>query len=419
MSQSPIHKYELTPFQAKVLASKKRFVIVNAGRRVGKTWLSGAKIMDKALNYNNKTVVYVAPTHEMARQLIWDEWIKEHIPEEYITNKNEARMDMWFVTGSKLYCRSADNPDRLRGLAADLLIVDEVAMISPDFYEVVRPILADRHHDGEALYVSTPRGYNWFYKLFVNAENDTKNWDTFQCTTLEGGNVTEEEIEQNRKEMSPRMFAQEYLASFENLANRIYYNYDRKENSCELNVNWGKSGQIHVGMDFNVNPMTAVISHYENGVISIFDEIVEKNSNTEEMCRVIKARYPHCQVCIYPDPTGKKRQTNAPVGMTDFDILRRHGFMVYTPRVPYLNKDKENGVNSGLLNAKGQRNVKVAKGTCPHLREAWQGYTRKESGDPDKSSGYDHICDAAAYLICFKIPFFRNRRVKRPVVTGY
>lgn len=97
---------------------------------------------------------------------------------------------------------------------------------------------------------------------------------------------------------------------------------------------------------------------------------------------------------------GNKRQTNAVTGQTDFDILKKNGFIVCTPKHPCPTKDKFNTVISALLNAKGERHIFVAKDRCLHLRKAWDGYAYKENGDTDKSSGLDHISDAAAYLIC-------------------
>lgn len=415
MSETTV--YRLSNPQIKIFNSPKRFVVVNAGRRFGKSWLAGAKIFDKCQNNKNKNVIYIAPTLNMARNIMWDNWIKEHIPEQYIAKKNEQLMTMEFYTGSKFYCLSAEHPDRLRGLAADLLIVDECAIIDDSFYEVVRPLLSDRFHDGEALYISTPKGYNWFHKLYVKAKENPKTWDCFQYTTIDGGNVTQEEIDEARNELSPKMFAQEYLASFESLSARIYENYDRTLNLCDREEYWGNEGDIHVGMDFNVNPMTAVISVFERGNLYIFDEIVEPNSNTQEISTMIKKRYPKVSVFVYPDPTGNKRQTNAVTGQTDFDILRRNGFYVCAPHHPYATKDKFNTVNSALCNAKGVRRVHVIKDKCLHLKEAFEGYTYNENGDPDKSSGLDHISDAAAYLICYKLPF-HERRVRRPEVFG-
>ena len=414
-----IKSFRLTPPQTKIFLSKKKNVMVNAGRRFGKTWFSGARIMDKCCNHDHKTVIYVAPTNDMARDLMWDTWIKEHIPQEYIAHSNEQRMVMTFLNGSRFMCCSADNADRLAGKKADLLIVDECALIKngEEFYNILKPIVADKYVDGETLFISTPRGYNWFYDLFCKARENPLLWDTFEFTTLEGGNVLPERIEEDRKTMSPKMFAQEYLASFESVDNRIYYAYDRHDNACELDEDWGKGGDIHVGIDFNVNPMTAAIAVWERGSLYFFDEIVEKGSNTQELSNTLKKRYPKCTIFVYPDPTGNKQQANAPIGVTDMKILRENGFIVCAPPRPYPSKDKWNSVNTAMLNAKGEHHVFVAREKCPQLKKAWEGYSFKENENPDKSSGLDHISDAAAYLITFRLPAF-STRTRKPKILG-
>lgn len=409
--------YRLTKPQAKILSSNKRFVFVNAGRRFGKTWLSGAKAMKKLTNKPKSVVWYVAPTQNLARNVFWDGWIKEHMPEEYIQKKNEQLMVMWLKNGSVLYVLSAENPDRLRGSGVDLLIMDECGFIKKEAYDIIRPVLSDKYHDGEALYISTPKGYNWFYDLYCKAKENPATWDVFEYTTEEGGNVPKGELEEAKKDMSPKMYAQEYLASFECVSNRVYENYDRVENACEIDFNWGLS-DIHVGMDFNVNPMTAAIAVYERGSLYFFDEICEKGSNTQEVATMIKKRYPTATVYVYPDPTGHRGQTNAPVGQTDFSILEKNGFIVCAPKHPYPTKDKFNNVNSALLDATGSRHVFVAKDKCLYLKKAWEGYQYKENGDTDKSSGLDHISDAAAYLICYKMPYYSHKAIRRPKVLG-
>lgn len=409
--------YRLSEPQARIFSSKKKNIVVNAGRRFGKSWLAGTFIMDEAINNGGKDVIYIAPTLVMARNIMWDTWIKEHVPDEYISRKNEQLMTMAFKNRSRFYCLSAEHPDRLRGLAADLLIVDECAMIDDGFYDVVRPLLADKHHDGRALYISTPKGYNWFYQLYIKGLKNPVNWDCFQFTTLEGGNVDPEVLEEDKKTMSPKMFAQEYLASFETIADRVYYGYDRSLNSCKRDPVWG-TGDIHVGMDFNINPMTAVISVIEHGSIYIFDEVYEHSSNTQEVCDIIKKRYPKATVFVYPDPTGHRGQTNAPVGVTDFSILKKNGFIVCAPRYSYPSKDKWNTVNTALCNARNQRHVFIDDQNCPQLKMAWEGYVYDENGAPNKRSGLDHISDAAAYLICYRLPYHENTGVRQPKVLG-
>lgn len=409
--------YRLTEPQAKILSSKKRFVVVNAGRRFGKTWVSGVRIADKSINNSKKVVIYVAPTADMCRNLMWDTWLKEHIPDEYIVKRNEQLMQLTLLNGSRIYCFSADKPDRLRGLAADLLVVDECADIDNSFYDIVRPVLADKYHDGEALYISTPKGYNWFYDRYCDAKKHPATWDIFQFTTLEGGNVTPEEIEEMKKDMTPKMVQQELYASFECVSNKVYEMYDKVLNSCVRDPMW-KYGDIHVGMDFNVNPMTAVIGKFERGFLYIFDEIVDSGSNTQQMCNLIKKAYPDTTVFVYPDPTGNKQQTNAPIGQTDMTILAKNGFIVQAPYAPYASKDKWNTVNTALCDGNKERHVFIDYENCPHVEKAFNGYTFKPDGKPDKSSGLDHISDAAAYLICYLLPYFSNERIAKPRVLG-
>ncbi|MBQ0113757.1 MAG: terminase family protein [Bacteroidales bacterium] len=413
--------YRLSAPQAKIVSSTKRFRLVNAGRRFGKTWVSGAVMFKKAMEGNGKIIYYIAPTLDMARDLMWKSWLKKYIPDEYIEKKNEQYLELTFKNGSVITCLSADNPDRLAGKTADLMVVDECALIKNGkyFYDLVQPLLADKYHDGEALYISTPRGYNWFYDVYCDGKSDPIQWDCFEFTTIDGGNVTQEEIDKQKRRMSPKMFAQEYMASFESVADRVYENYDRTLNNCEKDDYWGET-DIHIGMDFNINPMTAVIAVMERGSLYIFDEIYETHvSNTQSVCDIIKSRYPRAKgYYVYPDPTGHRGQTNAPVGQTDFSILAKNGFIVCAPPRPYATKDKVNTVNTALCDATGHRHVFIDGSTCLHLKQSWEGYAYRENGDMDKSSGLDHISDAAAYLICYRLPYFTQRAITRPKVYG-
>lgn len=413
MSQIP---FSLTKPQLTILSDKHRFKIINAGRRFGKSFLSGAAILQQ-VSIPNSTIWYVAPTWDMAKKIMWDDWLPKHVPKEWITEVNKMDKVYKFINGSILYVLSADNPEHLRGSSLDLLIMDECAFIKGGVWEIVRPALADKQ--GDAILVSTPKGYNWFYDLYQSAkEND--DWGYFQYTTLDGGNVSEKEIESSRESMSPKMFAQEFLAAFENLASRVYDMYDRVENACDVDENWGKA-DVHVGIDFNVNPMTAAIAVKERDNIYFFDEIVEPNSNTQILCNSIRKKFPKADIFVYPDPTCRKRQTSAAVGETDYEILRRNRFHVCCPKAPYSSRDKFNAVNTAFLNASGERHCFVARGErCRNLKKALDGYCYKDNGeDTDKSSGLDHISDAAAYLLCYLKPIKKSWGLNRPKVYGF
>ena len=102
------------------------------------------------------------------------------------------------------------------------------------------------------------------------------------------------------------------------------------------------------------------------------------------------------------------------------EILKRNGFTVCAPHAPYPSRDKFNAVNTAFLNAKGEKHVFIARNRCPKLKEAFSGYCYKDSGeDTDKSTGLDHISDAAAYLICYNLPIKKSYGLNRPRVYGY
>lgn len=423
--------FTLTKPQSEIYLSKKRFRCVVAGRRFGKTFDAFIEIWSAATSQHAKdkgglTIWYVAPTADQARRLMWTDFLKNEsfVPPEYIKRSDNRRMILELKNGSIIYVLSGEEPDHLRGSSLDLLVLDECAFMKKDVWTTIYPALTDKYCDGKALLISSPDGYNWFYDIYTQAQQPDRadEWDCFHFTTAEGGNVPEKEIEMARKTLPYKEFMREYMASFENMSSRVYEGYDKIENECDSSVGFD-ADEIHVGMDFNVNPMTAAIAvitpDKEGGKkIYFFDEIVEKMSNTAHIAKTIKNRYPKATVYVYPDPTGNKNQTNAPVGQTDMQILKDNGFIVCSPRSHYSVKDKINTVNAAFTNAAGEHRVFVARKSCPALVKALDGYSYKENGDFDKSTGLDHISDAMAYLVCYRMPFLKKGMIFRPKVFG-
>lgn len=425
-------EHTLTEPQSTISLCNKRFRLVVAGRRFGKSFLSYSEMLKRALSKEATekggfNIWYVANTSDNARRIMWQNFLtkEKYVPKAYVQYKNEQRMEMVFKNGSKISVFSGEEPDSLRGSSIDFLVMDECAFVKEQAWLTLYPALTDKYCNGEALLISSPDGYNWFYKIYARhlGEQDTdlvtgnkSVWGIFKYTTAEGGNVSEAEIEEAKRNMTPNMFKKEYLASFETMADRVYENYDEDLNNGDefFNENWGK-GDIHIGMDFNVRPMTAAISVIERDkekgdCIYFFDEIVTEGfSNTQIMCEKIKRKYPRATVFVYPDPTGRKHQSSAPVGTTDFSILKDNGFIVCAPHAPYPSKDKWNSANTAFLNAKNERRVFICKSRCPHLVDSLNGFTFKDNGEPDKSTGFDHITDAMAYEIAYKIPLIRGK----------
>ena len=391
--------------QQAIVNSSARWRVVVAGRRFGKTHLAIRELAYHARE-PNKDVWYVAPTYKMARQIVWKKLKNKMQDLNWVEKTNETELTIQLINGSTIALKGADNYDSLRGVGLDFIVLDEFADIDPDaWYETLRPTLSDKQ--GRALFIGTPKGIgNWSYELYQNALDNT-DWQSFQYTTIDGGNVKPEEIESAKRDLDERTFRQEFLATFETYSGRIYYAFDRVKNVVDGGLEPKDLDAIFVGGDFNIDPMSAVIAIRKGDDLCVIDEIRIYSSNTLELCDEIKSRYPKSKVWFYPDPAGAARKTSAG-GVTDHSILSNAGFIVKAPRSHTPVRDRINAVNSRLCGSDGVRRLFIHP-KCKYTIEGLERHVYKEgSSQPDKDSGYDHMMDALGYMIDFLFPVRRD-----------
>ena len=378
-----------------------------AGRRFGKTHLATWELAKAALSGKEKNCWYVAPTYKAAKEIAWDMLIKI-LPEEYISKKNESSLSISLRNGSVISLKGAEKPDSLRGRALDFVIMDEFADMKPiTWTEVLRPSLSDR--EGNAMWIGTPKGRNHFYDLWTFGIDGHSGWSSFQYTTLQGGNVAASEIEAAKNDLDERTFKQEYEAAFVNYSGIIYYNFSREESVKQI---FDDGTPLHIGMDFNLDPMSAVICIRQGQDLMAIDEIVIYGSNTDEMADEIRQRYPNRQAIIYPDPASRQRKTSAG-GRTDLSILQNAGFAVKAKTSHAQIRDRINAVNSRLKSGDGRHFFVDPK--CKQTIRSLERQTYKEgTSQPDKDSGFDHMNDALGYLVEFLYPVRREYDVPQP-----
>jgi len=393
----------LSKAQEKIAADTHRFRVVIAGRRFGKTHLAIRELAYHA-RIPDREVWYVAPSYKMAKNIVWRK-LKNRLQDlNWVLKHNETELTLYLKNGSTICLKGADNYDSLRGVGLDFIVLDEFADIDPEaWFETLRPTLSDKQ--GKALFIGTPKGIgNWSYELYKNCI-DNDSWQSFQFTTIDGGNVPEEEIEQAKRDLDARTFRQEYLATFETFAGRIYYSFDSAQNVHKYQ---GMTPDIlYVGMDFNISPMSAVVAARAGDTLHIIDEVRIFSSNTQEVCDELKNRFPKSKIWVYPDPAGNQRKTSAG-GQTDITILNNAGFVVKCPRVHTPVRDRINAVNSRLCDSTGVRKLYVDP-KCKYTIEGLERQTYKEgTSQPDKESGYDHSNDALGYMIDYLYPVRRD-----------
>ena len=404
-------KITLTSPQLKVSQSQARFRVLISGRRFGKTYLCITEMMKYASQPNQK-IWYVAPTFKMAKDICWAS-LKEMLNQfNWIEDINETTMTITIrKTNSTISLKGADNYDALRGTGLNFLILDEFADIDKrTWFEVLRASVSDTL--GKVLFCGTPKGYgNWSYEMYLKGKQDNE-WDSFQFTTIQGGMVSKEEIEQAKQDIDIRTFRQEFEGTFENYAGAVYYNFHPVDNVIKKDIDWHKP--FHIGMDFNVDPMSACVAQIEKDKIYVVDEIVIYSSNTDEMCQEIKDRYgTKVPIFIYPDPASRQRKTSAG-GRTDLSILQNAGFKVKVKHKHPAVRDRINAVNSKLKDSNGNRHIFVSH-SCKTIIKGLQRQTYKENTNiPDKEDGFDHMNDALGYMIDFLKPLTTETNFNRP-----
>jgi phage FluMu gp28-like protein len=168
-----------------------------------------------------------------------------------VARVNDSNLTIDFTNGSRLQVRSADNEDSLRSAGLDGVVMDEAAFIPEGrWYEELRPALADKR--GWALFASTPKGKNWFYRLEQQAL-DTPGWAHFHFTTAQNPRITSAEIADAKAHMPEYLFRQELLGEYIEAGAGVFRGFEKR---CEpgkphghpvfFGVDWGKSNDFTV-----------------------------------------------------------------------------------------------------------------------------------------------------------------------------
>ena len=351
----------------------------------------------------------------MAKDIAW-KTLKQLVPKVWVKSKNESDLKIELVNGSMIELKGTENAMALRGRSLSGCVLDEAAfMDSGVWFEVLRPALADKQ--GWALFISTPEGTaSWFYDLWCFAGEEDNDWKRWSYTTIEGGNVPPEEVEAARAQLDPRTFRQEFEASFENLSGLVAINFS--DDNISKTVTDIPQLPLWIGLDFNVDNMSAVFGIRVDEELHIFDELIMTNATTWDVADEINHRFTlerRKDVC--PDPTGAARKT-AGVGLTDHAILRKSGLKVSTPRSPWKIRDKVNCVNTAVLDSAGARRLKIHP-RCRETIKSLRTLVYDDNGLPNKKLGVDHCFDALGYLCLMKFNLAKHGKLGQTTYRVY
>lgn len=289
------------PWQTKFLASKARFRVVCAGRRSGKTYACLQEVIKFCAETKNANVWWVAPTfgHSKIAFNVFNKLYpanserRQRIISSVHTSPPPQRIE--FRSGSTLEFRSADKPDSLVGVGLHLLVLDEAALLKEDVWTVaLRPTLQD--YRGRAIFISTPRGKNWFYYLWLRGqpENnvDFSDWESFHASTFENLSIPDvrKEVEDAKREYGEHSdkFKQEYLADFLDDSSSVFRDLD--ENLLGDFHRLSKEGDAWILHEKDSNGKEFPNAVSPNGIYTIgLDYAVSRDWTVITVTRYVKA----------------------------------------------------------------------------------------------------------------------------------
>jgi len=398
------------PEQTRLWTEGKRFAVVPAGRRSGKTEISKRRLvisLPEKKKWSDARYFAAAPTREQAKRVYWND-LKALVPKEWVKKIYETDLCITTRYGSELWVLGMDRPERIEGTPWDGGVLDEYANMKPNAWtENIRPALADR--TGWCWFVGVPEGLNHYKDLADYAGSAVdEDWGLYRWNS--SAVLPASEIEAAKRVLDPRTFRQEFEASFEGSTGRAYYAYDsgrHEDGSIRVNDRL----KLFVCCDFNVGLSVWEIVQTDGGHVRVVDEIALKDTNTMEMGKAVLSKYgSHRQgIAVYGDAAGMNRST---AGKSDYAILFELGLR--DQRIGRANpavRDRVNSVNALLENVDGQARL-FHHPRCAHLKKDFEtiewcsGGSGLDKSNPERT----HATDALGYFVEREFPL----RIDKP-----
>lgn len=415
----------MTAPQAEFFQLDAQYALFCGGYGTGKTETMLNCAIRDALEAPDCLIALYEPTYDLI-DLALAPRLQEKLTEMGFKYKYNGQRRYFKVRGGRcadFVLRTLDNPSRIVAYQSYRAHIDEIDTLRQDQATLAwRKILARNRQKpkGQPKAVNkvsaytTPEGYKFAYDTWVRKKKPGDGFEMVRAATytnlfMEG---VDEYVAGLRKNYPPQLVKAYIEGQFVNMTSgSVYPDFDRALNHSPVTMDPGEP--LHVGMDFNVLHMAAIIFVIREDKPFAVGEIVD-GRDTPTMARLIKERYQDQghHVTIYPD-CAAKGTSSKDAAVSDLTILQRAGFAVRALSDHSPVKDRVNSVNALLLNANGERRLKINTGLCPRFTECLEQQPYDKNGEPDKRPGLglDHANDAAGYFLEQRWP------AVKPVVT--
>jgi len=381
--------YEPHTGQQPIHDSTARFRVVVAGRRWGKS-LSASKEAEVPLLLPNTRGWVVSKTYDLAtkvaREIYFDMIKKAGLTP---TRKQMQPLKLEFPWGSTIEAKSAEHPESLLGEGLDWLIFDECASCKQSIWELyLRPTLSDRL--GWALFISTPKGYNWVYDLWKRGNDpEYPEWERFKSPSWKNPKLSPEDIAEAKRTMSQAAFQQEYGADFTLAAGQVYSDFDETihvlPSTFQIDPGWERFRSIDFGYE---NPFACLYMAVDpDDRVYIYREYYERHKTVERHAENLNAmggsyEYTTC------DPSGASARAT----------LLENGIPTLAVQTNVL-KGLE-AVRQQLRIREDQKPGLYVLGNCTETIKEFNLYSYDEKSDKEEPvKEHDHSMDALRYFI--------------------
>jgi hypothetical protein len=393
----------LSPTQLAFATSLDPFPAFVGGFGSGKTAAAIARTMALKIQEPNCDLAYYLPTYSLVEDIAFKRF-PELLERRGYAHKivRSGSPCISFPGRGKIIFRTMERPERIVGYEVAHSVVDELDTLPlHKARDLWNKVIARNRQKGTlpntVAVATTPEGFRFVYDRWV--KNGGAGYKLFKARTIDNAaNLPEGYIENLQASYPPALLSAYLDGEFVNLTGgAIYAEFDRQLNQTFETAVAGEP--IHIGMDFNVMNMSAVVCVMRNGVPHFVDEITGAR-DTPQMIEIIRNRYAGHQIFIYPDASGSAtKSVNA--SLSDITLLRTAGFTVLAHNRNPSIKDRVLAVNQMILRD-GERRLFVNPDKCPSLIECLERQIYAKNGEPDKSAGFDHLNDAIGYLIAYK-----------------
>lgn len=409
----------LTGPQYDFVTAPDQFPAFVAGFGSGKTHAAIARTLALKLQYPRQDVAYYLPTYDLVRRIGFPRFCEqlEEMRLRFKTNKADNVIEV--ADAGTIIFRTLDTPERIIGYEVADSIADELDTLKEDQAREAWNKIISRNRqkkpDGSLNTVgvaTTPEGFRFVYDRWQRRR--APGYRIIRASTLSNAaNLPAGYIDSLRATYPSNLLAAYLDGEFVNLvAGSVYPEFDRTANAAPLGEGIRGAEALHVGMDFNVGKMSAVI-HVLRGDDPI--AVTERTGvlDTPAMAALLRRDFPDNPIYVYPDASGASRKSNN-ASESDLAVLRKAGFTVrVNPANPRV-KDRVLAVNK-LIHSEGVRRYRVHPEGCPELVESLEKQAYDKHGEPDKAGGLDHVIDAAGYFVAYRYPIQHRVAVVQPL----